>query len=46
VVANDPFKLERFVEAQRQSYRDAIAELRAGCKRTHWSWYVFPQLAD
>lgn len=40
----DPFDLERFVEAQRANYDDAIAELRAGRKRTHWSWYVFPQL--
>lgn len=40
----DPFDLERFVQAQDRNYGDAIAELRAGRKRTHWSWYVLPQL--
>jgi uncharacterized protein (DUF1810 family) len=44
VTTHDPFDLSRFVEAQRENYADAIAELRAGRKRTHWSWYVFPQL--
>ena len=44
VISTDPFNLERFVEAQRHNYGDAIAELRAGRKRSHWSWYVFPQL--
>lgn len=37
--------LERFVEAQAGSYAKALAELRAGRKRTHWIWYVLPQLA-
>lgn len=37
--------LERFVDAQRASYDRALAELRAGRKRSHWMWYVFPQLA-
>ena len=41
---DDPFGLHRFVEAQSVNYADALAELRAGHKRTHWSWYVFPQL--
>ena len=36
--------LERFVEAQQPSIADAMAELRAGRKRTHWMWFVFPQL--
>lgn len=36
--------LERFVEAQAGDYHTALAELRAGRKRTHWMWYVFPQL--
>lgn len=40
----DPFDLARFVRAQKSNYNDAIAELRAGRKRTHWSWYVFPQI--
>ncbi|MCK9689284.1 DUF1810 domain-containing protein [Scleromatobacter humisilvae] len=36
--------LERFVEAQEPRIADAMAELRAGRKRTHWMWFVFPQL--
>ena len=36
--------LERFVEAQAGRIDDAMAELRAGRKRTHWMWFVFPQL--
>lgn len=40
----DPFELSRFLEAQRGSYEIAIAELRAGEKRSHWIWFVFPQL--
>ena len=41
----DPFDLQRFVAAQAVNYDDALAELRAGRKRTHWMWYVFPQVA-
>jgi uncharacterized protein (DUF1810 family) len=37
--------LNRFVEAQRSAYERAVAELRSGRKRSHWMWYVFPQLA-
>ena len=40
----DPFALARFVEAQARSHDDALAELAAGTKRSHWMWYVFPQL--
>lgn len=40
----DPFDLERFVEAQRENYACALAELRAGLKESHWSWYVLPQV--
>lgn len=36
--------LERFVRAQARQYADAIGELRAGRKRTHWIWFVLPQL--
>ena len=36
--------LERFVEAQAPVYDAACAELAAGTKRTHWMWFVFPQL--
>jgi uncharacterized protein (DUF1810 family) len=41
----DPFDLQRFVAAQDQTYAQALAELRAGEKRTHWMWFVFPQIA-
>jgi uncharacterized protein (DUF1810 family) len=37
--------LERFVDAQRSVYATALAELRAGRKRSHWMWFVFPQIA-
>jgi uncharacterized protein (DUF1810 family) len=39
------FNLERFVEAQHGVYDAALAELRAGHKRTHWMWFIFPQIA-
>jgi uncharacterized protein (DUF1810 family) len=37
--------LERFVTAQAPVYGQVLAELRAGRKRSHWMWFVFPQLA-
>lgn len=37
--------LDRFTDAQRDSYPTALAELRAGAKRSHWMWFVFPQIA-
>lgn len=36
--------LSRFLEAQERTYEIALAELRCGRKRTHWMWFVFPQL--
>ena len=39
------YDLSRFVEAQDGAYVDAIAELREGRKRSHWMWFVFPQIA-
>lgn len=42
---DDPFDLERFVQAQAGAYDRALAELRAGEKRSHWMWFVFPQVA-
>lgn len=36
--------LARFVEAQANSYATALAEIRAGAKRSHWIWFIFPQL--
>jgi uncharacterized protein (DUF1810 family) len=41
----DPYNLERFVEAQAPVYEEVRAELRAGRKRSHWMWFVFPQIA-
>ena len=41
---SDEFLLDRFLEAQEDSYPDALEELRSGRKQTHWIWYVFPQL--
>ena len=38
------YNLERFVEAQKYSYDIALSEIRSGKKRTHWIWYIFPQL--
>ncbi len=40
----DSFALERFVEAQAPIFPTVLAELRAGRKRTHWMWFIFPQL--
>ena len=39
------FDLQRFVDAQSHTYDQALAELRAGEKRTHWMWFGFPQIA-
>jgi uncharacterized protein (DUF1810 family) len=44
-LTEDPFDLERFVSAQARTYDAALAELRAGRKRSHWMWFVFPQVA-
>jgi uncharacterized protein (DUF1810 family) len=41
----DPHDLARFVAAQRTTYTQALAEIAAGRKRSHWMWYVFPQVA-
>lgn len=41
---NDPYNLRRFVQAQQDSYERALSELRGGHKRSHWMWYIFPQL--
>jgi uncharacterized protein (DUF1810 family) len=44
---DDPFDLDRFVTAQDAggTYEQALRELRAGRKRSHWMWFVFPQVA-
>ena len=41
----DRFDLDRFVNAQAPVFETVLAELRAGRKRSHWMWFVFPQLA-
>lgn len=43
-ITDDPFDLTRFVEAQAPSYEDALAEIAAGRKRSHWMWFIFPQI--
>src|SRR5689334_3608917 len=40
----DPYNLNRFVKAQDAVYEDVCEELREGCKRSHWMWFVFPQI--
>jgi uncharacterized protein (DUF1810 family) len=41
----DPFDLQRFVDAQTPIYDRVLDELRAGAKRGHWIWFIFPQLS-
>lgn len=40
----DPYDLNRFISAQEEVYERAIAELRDGLKRSHWMWFIFPQI--
>lgn len=42
--ADDPYDLQRFVDAQQGVHEEALRELRAGRKHSHWMWFVFPQL--
>ena len=44
MTADDPFHLQRFVDAQQSTYTQARAELAAGEKRSHWMWFIFPQI--
>jgi uncharacterized protein (DUF1810 family) len=41
---SDPHDLARFVDAQVDDYDEALAEIKAGRKTSHWMWYVFPQI--
>jgi uncharacterized protein (DUF1810 family) len=41
----DIYYLQRFLEAQRDVYECVVRELSAGMKRSHWMWYIFPQIA-
>jgi uncharacterized protein (DUF1810 family) len=43
--ASDPFDLQRFVDIQERTYPGVVDELRAGRKRSHWIWFIFPQIA-
>ncbi|WP_202703718.1 DUF1810 domain-containing protein [Flavobacterium sp. UGB4466] len=38
------YDLDRFLEAQRETYNNALHEIRQGSKQTHWMWFIFPQL--
>ena len=40
------YNLDRFIQAQGCSYKTALAEIKNGFKRTHWMWYIFPQLKE
>ncbi|HEY8504495.1 MAG TPA: DUF1810 domain-containing protein [Gemmataceae bacterium] len=42
--AGDPYDLGRFVEAQAGVYERALAEIKSGRKRSHWMWFIFPQV--
>lgn len=39
----DPHDLNRFVQAQKGDYKQALREIRSGRKQSHWMWYIFPQ---
>ena len=41
---SDPFDLNRFLKAQDDDYNRALSELTNGRKRTHWMWFIFPQI--
>lgn len=40
----DPYNLSRFMRAQEHDYEQALSEIRSGQKRSHWIWYIFPQI--
>jgi uncharacterized protein (DUF1810 family) len=42
---NDPYNLQRFVDAQEPVFDQVLDQLREGRKRTHWMWFVFPQIS-
>jgi uncharacterized protein (DUF1810 family) len=41
---NDPYHLQRFVDAQQPVFEDVCRELQDGRKRSHWMWFIFPQI--
>ena len=44
VTKDDPFNLQRFIDARASTYGDALREIKGGAKQSHWMWFVFPQL--
>ena len=40
----DPFHLQRFLDAQKNDYADALHEIKQGYKQSHWIWFIFPQM--
>ena len=40
----DPYSLDRFINAQEENFEQALAEIKNGQKESHWIWYIFPQL--
>jgi uncharacterized protein (DUF1810 family) len=44
MATEDPYNLQRFIDAQRDVYEQAYSELRCGRKTGHWMWFIFPQL--
>lgn len=42
----DKYNLKRFIEAQESDYEIALSEIKSGKKRSHWMWYIFPQLSE
>lgn len=42
--ADDPYNLARFVRAQADDYEQALSEIKRGEKRSHWMWFIFPQI--
>jgi uncharacterized protein (DUF1810 family) len=45
LIPEDPFHLSRFLSAQEGIYQNVLVELRNGQKRTHWMWFIFPQIS-
>ncbi len=43
-IMTDAYNLHRFLDAQAHTYNTVLAELRAGRKRSHWIWFIFPQI--
>ena len=41
---SDSYNLQRYIDAQKNIYEEVCAELRQGCKTSHWMWFIFPQL--